>query len=560
MPRTVLTGTGVGSRSVVAPCVRFEMPSLDGEVYWDVDTATATSRILDALQHVATRLEQASQQAVSPAAADVLAATAEIAQDPELTERLSDAATTHTPVAAVREVFDVYEAEFAQLGDYMAARIPDLLSVRDRVIARLLDVAEPGLPTLNQPSVVVATDLTPADTSNMDMSQIAGIVTEKGGSTSHTAIIARQLGIACVVGTAGATNIEPGTILAVEGIPGTVTCNPDASHQERISRHQARQTALEQDKQPGATSDGHSIALLGNVGGVDDTGAVLAAGGEGIGLFRTEFLFLNSENEPTIEQQAALYAKVFRPMAGKKVVVRTLDAGSDKPISYATPTNEPNPALGVRAYRLTRSNPGLLERQLEAIRLAAKQHPDTEVWVMAPMISTVAETRAFVNLAHDAGLPQAGVMVEVPSAALLANEILSIADFVSLGTNDLAQYTMASDRLAAELSDLLNPWQSAVLRLIQLVCHAGNQLDKPVGVCGESAADPIMALTLVGLGVSSLSMSASSLAEVRHAIRHTPHATCIDIAHAAVAAPSAKAARNAALELVDPSVRELVVG
>jgi len=266
---------------------------------------------------------------------------------------------------------------------------------------------------------------------------------------------------------------------------------------------------------------------------------------EGSGLFRTELCFLNTAAEPSVEEQAEEYAAVLAAFgADRPVVIRTLDAGSDKPIAYATHEGEENPALGVRGLRLSFDNPGLMSRQLDAVALAAEQ-TGTSPWVMAPMVATVAEASVFAELVRDRGLV-AGVMIEIPAAALQAAGILEVVDFVSIGTNDLAQYTMAADRMATDLAHLTDPWQPAILQLIRITAEAGLRAGKPVGVCGEAAADPQLATVLVGLGVTSLSMAAAAVKPVGAQLGAVTLEDCRRAAEAALAASAPAAAREAA--------------
>jgi phosphotransferase system enzyme I (PtsI) len=270
----------------------------------------------------------------------------------------------------------------------------------------------------------------------------------------------------------------------------------------------------------------------------------------GIGLFRTELCFLDRDQEPTVEEQAAIYSAVLEPFAGEgqHVVVRTLDAGSDKPIAFATHPDEENPALGVRGLRLSYADPGLLHRQLDAVAIAAERTA-TDCWVMAPMVATVAEARGFAAAVRERGL-RPGVMVEVPSAALLAHQILAEVDFLSIGTNDLTQYTMAADRMATDLAHLTDPWQPAVLQLVAIAAEAGRQAGKPVGVCGEAAADPLLACVLVGLGVTSLSMAAAAVRPVGARVSGVTLGRCEEMADAALAAVDPATARDAARRLL----------
>ena len=377
------------------------------------------------------------------------------------------------------------------------------------------------------------------------------LVTERGGPTSHTAIIARQLAIPCVVGTADAMTIGAGTRLLVDGTSGVVEISPDeAEADERVRRDRETRAGLAAWSGPGATADGKPVKVLANVADGDSAISAAQAPVEGVGLFRTELCFLNRKDEPSVEEQTAIYGRVLAPFAGKGyVVVRTLDAGSDKPVAFATLEGEENPALGVRGLRLSFSNPALLVRQLDAIAAAAAE-TGTETWVMAPMVATVAEAADFAAQVHQRGL-KAGVMVEVPSAALLAHRMLEVVDFLSIGTNDLTQYTMAADRMATDLAHLTDPWQPAVLQLIAITAEAGRQAGKPVGVCGEAAADPLLACALVGMGITSLSMASAAVRAVGARLGTADMTACEDAAEAALASSDPMAARAAVLEVLD---------
>ncbi len=370
-------------------------------------------------------------------------------------------------------------------------------------------------------------------------------MTERGGPTSHTAIIARQLGIPCVVGVADLMSVRSGTALMVDGTTGEITLEPDAETATRlVAETGAAREALARWTGPGATSDGTPVKLLANVA----DGASSASSGEGpvegVGLFRTELCFLNRKDEPSVEEQADIYSDVLSPFAGDRyVVVRTLDAGSDKPIAFATHEGEENPALGVRGLRLSFSNPGLMERQLAGIAAAAER-TGTETWVMAPMVATVAEAADFAAQVRAHGL-KAGVMVEIPSAALLAHQMLEVVDFLSIGTNDLTQYTMAADRMATDLAHLTDAWQPAVLQLIAITAEAGRNAGKPVGVCGEAAADPMLATALVGMGITSLSMALAAVRPVGAQLAAVSMDVCEQAAEAAIAAADPMAAREA---------------
>lgn len=557
----VMQGVGVGRRAVVGPVAQVRpAPHVDPDAPLLVDgvpadLATAHAVVESAFGDVAAGLREQSARSAGTVK-DVLAATAQMADDRALRNQVLARIDAGEPVvSAIDGVVATFAAMFEQAGGYLAERVTDLRSVRDRVVARSLGLPAPGVPALDRPSIVVAQDLAPADTAALDLANVLAIVTELGGPTGHTAIIAGQLGLPCIVRVSGATSIEDGTVVAVDAAAGTVTTDPDDAQRAELVRRAAVETALESDTGPGGTSDGRPVALLANIGTAQDAARVAGGAVEGVGLFRTEVLFLERALAPTLAEQTEVYAQTLTSFGSRKVVVRTLDAGADKPLAFATQPDEENPALGVRGYRLVRTHPELLDTQLRALAQAQAQ-TGTTPWVMAPMIATAQEARAFAARARAAGVATVGVMIEVPAAALRAREILAEVDFVSLGTNDLAQYTMATDRLRGELADLLDPWQPAVLDLVEATARAGAEARKPVGVCGESASDPVLALVLVGLGVTSLSMSAGAVPAVRYALRHHSTSECATMAACALAAPSATESRAAVVELLHPDVRE----
>ncbi|WP_024287037.1 phosphoenolpyruvate--protein phosphotransferase [Cellulomonas sp. KRMCY2] len=560
MSGQVLRGSGVGRGAVVGPVARAHpAPTVAQDAPAPLDVGAATAEVEAAFAAVAAALEVRAEQA-SGTIGDVLGATALMAADPELISQVRGRIVGgQAAVVAVDRATAEFCDLFAAAGGYLAERVTDLRSVRDRVIARLEGLPEPGVPALARPSVIVADDLSPADTAALELDKVLGIVIEQGGPTGHTAIIAGQLGIPCVVRVVGASALADGMEVAVDAASGTVTIDPDDETRSRVVARQAALATLAQETGPGATSDGHPVQLLANIGTAEDAERLTspAAGVQGVGLFRTEVLFLGRTTAPTQEDQAVVYERALRALDGRKVVVRTLDAGADKPLAFVTRAGEENPALGVRGFRLVRTAEDLLRTQLAAIA-AAGQRAGNPPWVMAPMIATVEEAAQFAALAREVGIQQVGVMVEIPSAALRARDLLTEVDFISLGTNDLAQYTMATDRLLGELVDLLDPWQPAVLDLVAAAAGAGVEAAKPVGVCGESAADPAMALVLVGLGATSLSMSPAAVPGVRFALARHTLAGCQEIAAAARSARTAGAARAAALGLVDPEVREVL--
>ncbi|WP_166355513.1 phosphoenolpyruvate--protein phosphotransferase [Phytoactinopolyspora limicola] len=553
-----LEGIGVSSGVAIGPVVRMAdpvRPPADEPSPSDVDEAV--TRVRDALDVVATELDRRAALASSDAA-DILTATAMMARDPSLQasaeRRLRDGSG---PATAVDDAVEEVCASLEAVGGYLAERVTDLRDVRDRVVAHLLGAPQPGIPAVDRPSVLVAHDLAPADTAGLSRDEILAIVTEAGGPTSHTAILAAQMGLPAVVGIgAGRAELADGVVVAVDGGSGQVLVAPsEAAQADWRQRAEQRAARLSAFSGPGRTSDGVPVSLLANIGTVDDAKAAAEADVEGVGLFRTEFLYLDRSAAPTIAEQTDTYVAVLQAFGTRRVVVRTLDAGADKPLPFVQHGEEENPALGVRGLRLARRSTALLDDQLAALAAAAQQC-EADVWVMAPMVATAEEAQWFAARARAAGLPKVGVMVEVPAAALRSGDVLADVDFASIGTNDLTQYTLAADRMLGELAPLLDAWQPSVLDLVAAtVAGAGDT--RSVGVCGEAAGDPLLALVLVGLGVTSLSMAPTKVPAVRAALALHDHARCAEIAAAARAATSAETARAAVVELLAPEARPL---
>lgn len=541
----VISGVGVSSGRAAGPVVR--MPDPVGEppagatLPDGADVAAEGARIAAAAEQVRADLERRAAAAHGDGVA-VLEATALMAADPTLVtaaqKKLSDGTSAPRAVwDAAAEVQTMLES----LGGYMAERARDVADVRDRIVAVLDGRPAPGVPERGEPFVLVAHDLAPADTATLDPATCLALVTEGGGPTSHTAILARALGLPAVVAATGILDVAEDTVVLVDGGAGTIQPDPPADLVEQVRAAAARVLTFDGT---GRTSDGHRVQLLANVGDPKGAAAAAEAGAEGVGLFRTEFCFLDRAEEPSVDEQVEQYTAVLAPFAGKKVVVRTLDAGADKPLPFLTDASEANPALGVRGYRTAWRHPEVLDHQLEAIARAGEAS-GAEVWVMAPMISTPAEAADFVARAATFGLATAGVMVEVPALALTPDHLMAKVAFASLGTNDLTQYTMAADRLLGDLAELSDGWQPAVLRLVHLTAEAGLQAERPVGVCGEAAADPALAVVLTGLGVTSLSMTARAIPEVAATLLSVTRAECVRLAELALSAPDAKAARAA---------------
>ena len=542
-------GVGVSAGRVIGEVRRMPQPiaaPLEGApLPAGASAEEEIARLSAATGTVAEGLKARAAEATGDAAA-VLKATALMAADRTLLKSATALVKTGTCAeSAIWEAADVVATGLTALGGYMAERATDVLDVRARIVAQLRGIPAPGIPDSSEPFVLCAVDLAPADTATLDPQRVLALVTSDGGPQSHTAIIARSLGLPAIVAARETTELNDGELVFVDGIDGTVVLAPGAA-EAALAQAYASRVALPAFDGNGALADGTPIALLANVGSGADAVAAAAAGAQGVGLLRTEFCFLGRDTEPTHAEQVDSYRAVFDAFQGRKVVVRTLDAGADKPLPFLTDDAEPNPALGVRGYRTDAAVPGVLGRQLAAIAQAAAGST-AEVWTMAPMVSTPAEAAAFAGMCKAAGLKTPGVMVEVPSAALLAKELMSEVDFASIGTNDLTQYTMAADRQLGALAELNDPWQPAVLQLVKATCDGGTAArggPRPVGVCGEAAADPALAVVLVGLGVASLSMNRRALPAVAAILKTVDLPEARRIAALALEAASGVEARS----------------
>ncbi|HEY1529884.1 MAG TPA: phosphoenolpyruvate--protein phosphotransferase [Galbitalea sp.] len=548
-----LQGVGIGRGLGIGPVLRMPDPlpepsDAPSALAADAEKVRAAGALAAAAADIRLRGERAGGSAK-----DVLEAQAFMAEDPTLRDDVNARVDSgRTAERAVFEAFVQFRDLLTSMGGYMGERATDLDDVSQRVVAHLQGVAAPGVPDPDHPFVLVARDLAPADTALLDLDKVLALITSDGGPTSHTAILAREKSIVAIVGASGALSLEDGETVIVDASTGVVTVNPTEPERSAAEATLAsRASAPDVPIGPGALADGTKITLLANLGAVDKLAAAVEKGAEGVGLFRTEFLFLDSDKAPTVAEQQASYTALFEAFPGKKVVVRALDAGADKPLSFLNDETEENPALGLRGLRALRAHESILRDQLTAI-VNAEATTEADVWVMAPMVSTVEETRYFVTLAKELGLKTAGVMVEVPAAALLADRILADADFASIGTNDLTQYTLAADRLLGSVASFQDPWHPAVLRLVGEVGRAGTALHKPVGICGEAAADPLLAVVLVGLGATSLSMSPAALADVRAELSRFTKKQANEFAELALSANSAVEARAAVLSAANP--------
>ncbi|MUL39970.1 phosphoenolpyruvate--protein phosphotransferase [Streptomonospora sp. PA3] len=553
-------GAGVSPGAGYGPAKRLvrDVPRPDPDARHGGDAAAEAERAAAAMEETARALGELGERAGGDAA-EVLNAQALMARDPALAEdvrkRVGEGASA---ARAVSEAMAVYREMLAGAGEYLAARVADLDDVRDRIVARLMGAPMPGVPDSDVPFVLVAEDLAPADTAALDPRRVVAFVTREGGPTSHTAILARSLGLPAVVACPGADTVAEGTMLLVDGATGEVAADPEPGVVETVTAAaQARAAAAAGAGGPGRTADGHEVPLLANIGGPKDLPAALEHGAEGVGLYRTEFLFLDRADAPGHAEQVAAYRAVLEAFPGGRVVVRTLDAGADKPLEFLPPggRDEPNPALGERGLRMMRRLPETLDAQLAALA-EAERDTDAHLQVMAPMVTDAADAEWFAAAAAKAGVQHAGVMIEVPAAALRARHIAEHVDFFSIGTNDLTQYTCAADRETGGLGRFQDPWQPAVLDLVAASAASAADAGRTCGVCGEAAADPLLACVLTGLGVTSLSMGPSALPLVRAALARAELAQCRAAAEAARAARGPEEARTAAAERL-PGLAEL---
>lgn len=439
----------------------------------------------------------------------------------------------------------------------LAARSADLHDVGYRVLRFLVgNPTHPGVSLPDHPVVVVAHDLSPSDTASLDTERVLGFCTVAGGPTAHSAIIARALGLPAVVSAGnGLLSLADGTMVVLDGVAGTVTVNPDEATLKDAYATQARQTeqreaAQQRAADPAITQDGHQVEIVANIGGLADAEKAATSGAEGVGLLRTEFLFLDRTEPPGEEMQYEVYRDIARVFGSHPVIVRTLDIGGDKPLPYITVPPESNPFLGERGIRLCLNRPDLLREQVRAILRAS---PDGNLRMMFPMISDVGEFRRARQIVEEVraevGVPaiEVGIMVEVPSAALMADVLAREVDFFSIGTNDLTQYTLAMDRMHPTLAAASDGLHPAVLRLIQRTVDAAHEAGKWVGVCGELGADPQAVPILVGMGVDELSVSVPAIPAVKAQIRGLSLEQAKAVAHRAVACTTATEVRSLTL-------------
>ena len=514
-------GIAVGPAHIQVPQT-FDFP-LRGE-----SPAIERGRLQQALDEVRQEIEGLIQRSQAKAIREIFITHQEMLDDPELTDEVEARLKQgESAEAAWMAVIDAAARQQESLHDaLLAERAADLRDIGRRVLAQLCGVQTLAEP--DQPYVLVMDEVGPSDVARLDPARVAGILTAHGGATAHSAIVARALGIPALVGAGEAVLLlAPGTELLIDGQRGRLHVSPDAdalqrATQERDSREQRLQAASAQRHEPAVTRDGHAVEVFANIGESKGVANAVEQGAEGIGLLRTELIFMAHSQVPDEATQEAEYRRVLDGLDGRPLVVRTLDVGGDKPLPYWPIEKEENPFLGVRGIRLTLQRPQVMESQLRALLRSADNRP---LRIMFPMVGSVAEWRAAREMTERLRLEipvadlQLGIMIEVPSAALLAPVLAKEVDFFSIGTNDLTQYTLAIDRGHPTLSAQADGLHPAVLQLIDITVRAAHANGKWVGVCGELAADPLAVPILVGLGVDELSVSARSIPEVKARIR-----------------------------------------
>jgi phosphotransferase system enzyme I (PtsI) len=525
MTDRVIFGTGVGSKAAVGKVLRLGVEHAEhrkSERGFEVERdrlMAGLSTVLDRIRSELSELDQISAEImdalITLLADDELIAMAE----PALTEGWDAASSLHL---AINDL----EAMMGDDADFVS-RVGDLRGIADVVAAEIRGEAA-GVEIPSEGSwVVVASDLTPVDTSKFGDS-VVGVITELGGPTSHTAVICRARGIPALVAAAAASELAAGETVLVDPVGDRAVIGGGIELATRAL------TFVPINEAP-------LISVRANIGSLTDAHSASATQATGVGLFRTEVLYLDAATEPDFEAQVASYREIFLAAPAGELIVRTIDAGSDKPVPFLPQPAEENPALGVRGYRLRSSFPKFIETQLRAIALASEQRP---VSVMAPMIANYEEAVEFADLARSVGLTRVGIMVETPAVVWQLADLGGVIDFLSIGTNDLSQYLFAADRMNGALGGLLDPWQPGLLRSVAEIARAGKELGVPVGVCGESAADPLLAMVFAGLGITSVSVSPAAVSEVSQALRSITQAEASGLAKAALAATTAWSAKQ----------------
>lgn len=549
----MLKGIAASSGVAIAKVYKLEQPKVE-IVKKEGDPAVETAKFNEALEKTKSDIERIkgiASKRLSDEELAVFDAHLMMASDPELASQIiamieNDKVNAEYATDAVAtQMITIFES---MDNDYMRERAADVKDVTFRLKCNLLGLMIPDLGLINEDSVVVAYDLTPSDTAQLN-TYAKGFATAIGGRTSHSAIMARSLEIPAVVGCSGILEAaNHGDNIILDALEGNVILNPDEA---TIKEYEAKAKAVAEEKEAlkvlktakSISTDGHQVELAGNIGGVKDVEGVLNFGGEGVGLFRTEFLYMNSDHFPTEDEQFEAYKEVLTAMGGRKVVVRTLDIGGDKKLSYFQFPEEMNPFLGYRAIRLCLDRTDIFRTQLRALIRASVYG---RLCIMFPMIATVKEFRdakAIFNEEKEklvaegmkvSDTIEVGMMVEIPAAAVNADNFAKEADFFSIGTNDLIQYTMAADRMSEHVSYLYQPYNPSILRLVKATIEGAHKEGKWAGMCGEMAGEPYAVPLLLGLGLDEFSMSATSILKARKMVTSLSKADCEKLAQEAV--------------------------
>ncbi len=554
----MLKGIAASDGVAVAKAYLLVQPDLSFAKTTVEDTSAETARLDEALSKSSSELQQIrnkAAQSLGEEEAQVFDAHLMVLSDPEMIGQIKQN-ITDTKVnaeSALKEVTDMYIGMFEAMEDnaYMQERAADIRDVAKRVLAHLLNVTLPNPSMIDEEVIVVAHDLTPSDTAQLDRNFVKAFVTDIGGRTSHSAIMARSLEIPAIVGTGVITDkVKAGDMLAVNGIEGDVIVHPTEAQKAEFLKageaYAAQKAEWEKLKNAETvTADGKHFELAANIGTPKDLEGVHNNGAEGIGLYRTEFLYMDSPDFPTEEDQFEAYKAVLEGMGGKPVVVRTMDIGGDKELPYLKLPHEMNPFLGYRALRISLSElgEGMFRTQLRAL-LRASVYGNLRI--MFPMVATLKEFRSAKKLYDEekaklvaegvtvSDTIQVGIMIEIPAAAVIADRFAKEVDFFSIGTNDLIQYTMAADRMNEQVSYLYQPYNPSILRLIKNVVDAAHAEGKWAGMCGEMAGDQTAVPLLMGIGLDEFSMSATSILKTRSLMKQLDTSKMKELANRAL--------------------------
>ena len=502
-------------------------------------------------------IRQKALDEMGPEEAAIFEAHMQIAQDPSLSDGIKSLVeSSHTNVvAATAQTIETFANIFLGMEDpYMRERGADIKDIGDRLMRNMLGMNPRGLSHISGEVILVAQDLAPSDTASLDKNVVKGIVTAAGGPTSHAAIMARTLEIPAVMGVGDIENFVDGDKAVVLGTDGIVEINPsDADWDEYTNQAAAFQEELKRLRESAnleaTTTDGHHVELFGNIGKAKDAKNALTMGAQGIGLYRTEFLYMENDELPAEDVQFEEYKKVAQDMKGKPVIIRTMDIGGDKELKCLDLPSEMNPFLGYRAIRISLNRPDIFKVQLRAL-LRASAFGD--IYIMYPMIASVEEVKQANAMLDECKAEltaegkefnkdiKVGIMIEVPAAAVISPILAKYVDFFSIGTNDLCQYTLAVDRMNEAIGSLYQPLHPGVLRLIKHVIDASHEQGKFTGMCGELASDPVATMILLGLGLDEFSMTASSIPLIKNILRSVSKAECEEVANKALTMDTAE--------------------